>query len=98
MKPNWKGEKGDKGHNGKGKNEKGGKKGGGKSKSFNGDQLVAKTPDGRELCFAYNTQGCKGQCGRVHTCRVRGCLQSHPAREHHKYAQGAKGGEDKSTE
>ena len=29
---------------------------------------------------------------------MRGCLQSHSGREHHKYAQGAKGGEDKSTE
>ena len=44
------------------------------------------TPDGRELCFAFNAQGCSGKCGRVHACRVRGCYGKHSAREHQKYA------------
>lgn len=78
-KPNWKGDKGKKG------GEKGDKKGKGKGKNFKGHQLVSKTPDGRELCYAFNSQGCKGRCGRVHACRVQGCFQSHSAREHDKY-------------
>lgn len=54
---------------------------------FNGNSLVSKTPDGRELCYAFNAQGCAGKCGRVHACRVRGCYGKHSAREHHKYAK-----------
>lgn len=54
---------------------------------FNGNTLVSKTPDGRELCYAFNAQGCAGKCGRVHACRVRGCYGKHSAREHSKYAQ-----------
>ena len=42
-----------------------------------------KTPDGRDICYAYNAQGCAGKCGRVHCCRVRGCFGQHSAREHH---------------
>ena len=56
-------------------------------KSFNGSSLVSQTPDGREICFAYNAQGCRGSCGRVHCCRVRGCHKEHSAREHQKYAK-----------
>ena len=45
--------------------------------------LVSHTPDGREICYAFNAQGCKGSCGRLHVCRVRGCYaSSHGAREH----------------
>ena len=66
------------------KGGKGGKEGtkDGKGKSTGkiqvGDawyDLVSKTPDGRELCYAYNIKrGChvKG-CQRVHACRVKGC-------------------------
>lgn len=56
--------------------------------------LVSKTPDGRELCFAFNSQGCHNKCGRVHACRVKGCLGNHSAREHHKYAKDAASGKD----
>ena len=75
-KPQHKGAKG-----GKGK----GKSGKGNARDFNGSSLVTHTPDGRELCFAFNAQGCSGKCGRVHACRVRGCYAKHSAREHHKY-------------
>eukprot|EP00439_Symbiodinium_sp_Y106_P060197 s1232_g8.t2 len=80
------------------KGGKGGKEGtkDGKGKSTGkiqvGDawyDLVSKTPDGRELCYAYNIKrGChvKG-CQRVHACRVKGCQGGHPAYQH-----GAQGG------
>lgn len=55
------------------------------SKGKHGDlSLVAQTPDGRDICFAFNSQGCNGKCGRVHVCRVRGCYGDHAAREHSK--------------
>lgn len=81
--PNNKGKsfsKGGKGGKGKGKQGKSG------PRDFNGTSLVTHTPDGRELCFAFNAQGCSGKCGRVHACRVRGCYGKHSAREHNKYA------------
>eukprot|EP00435_Cladocopium_sp_Y103_P035770 s3778_g9.t1 len=74
-----KGFKGGKGKNKSGKNN---------NRDFNGNSLVTHTPDGRELGFAFNAQGCSGKCGRVHACRVRGCYAKHSAREHHKYANG----------
>ena len=64
---------------GKGKH-KGKHKGKGK---FKGEFLHATTPDGRQLCFAWNNknEGCKGGCNRVHACRV--CLStSHPTFQH----------------
>ena len=67
------------------KGQKGGKGGKGNNRDFNGNTLVTHTPDNRELCFAFNAQGCSGKCGRVHACRVRGCYGKHSAREHHKY-------------
>ena len=64
-------------------------KGKGKSPGYKGDQqLVSQTPDGRDICYAFNSQGCKGQCGRVHVCRVRGCFGQHSAREHRTYVGG----------
>ena len=44
--------------------------------------LHANTPDGRPICFAFNSPGgCKGACGRVHVCRK--CLdKSHGFHEH----------------
>ena len=78
-KPSAKGVKG-----GKGKS----KPGKGNARDFNGNSLATHTPDGRELCFAFNAQGCSGKCGRVHACRVRGCYGKHSAREHQKYAGG----------
>ena len=70
---------------------KGGKDKGGKGKSTGKIQvgeswydLVSKTPDGRELCYAYNIKsGCQVKgCQRVHACRVKGCQGSHPAYQH----------------
>jgi len=73
-----------------GKDGKGGKKGGkdkggknpGKRDGKSEYSLMSHTADGREICFAYNAQGCSGGCGRVHVCRVRGCNQPHPLWEH----------------
>ena len=45
-------------------------------------QLSAQTPDGRAICFAYNSQGCSGNCGMVHVCRIAGCLGDHPMTQH----------------
>ena len=72
------------GGKGKGKTSKGKQR---TQTDFNGNVLVSKTPDGRELCYAFNAQGCAGRCGRVHACRVRGCYGKHSAREHSKYAK-----------
>ena len=44
--------------------------------------LVAKTPDGRDICFLYNKKQCTGSCGRIHCCRVKGCTHAGPACEH----------------
>ena len=79
------GEKGEKG--GKGKDSKGGKgkgkQGKGEEKgAFRGLQLAWRTPDGKDICFAYNNQGCSGNCGRAHVCRVKGCYKDHPAIRH----------------
>ena len=70
----------------KGNGKKGGK---GKSKqkqSGKGNSehsLVSFTDDNRQICFAYNAQGCSGGCNRVHVCRVRGCGKSHPMWQHY---------------
>eukprot|EP00435_Cladocopium_sp_Y103_P068509 s490_g31.t1 len=65
---------------------KGKSKGKGKFKSSNqadarlkGLNLAWRTPDGRELCFAWNSGNCDGSCGRVHQCRVKGCYADHKA-------------------
>ena len=44
--------------------------------------LVDKTPDGREICFAFNAQGCSGGCNRLHICRVKGCGEAHAMWQH----------------
>ncbi len=66
---------------GKGKT-KGKQKGKGK---YKGDYLHSTTPDGRQLCFAWNNakEGCKGDCNRVHACRI--CLSpAHATFDHEK--------------
>ena len=83
-----------KGKEGKGKEGKGpkgkGNKGNGKSDpALKGLQLTWRTPDGRDICFAWNSQGCPGNCNRVHCCRVKGCHADHPAIKH-KELTGAK--------
>ena len=57
---------------------------GGKTKStLNGLKLVSTTPDGKQICYAYNSQGCKdSKCQRLHVCRVAGCFKEHPAHQH----------------
>ena len=67
------------GKKGKGKGNKGGK---GKVDA----NFKSRTPDGRQICFAYNSQyeRCRGNCGRVHCCQV--CFGSHPAHMHDKAA------------
>ena len=84
-------------HKGKGKDNKGGAKWGGKGKdrkggkggksasdpALKGLQLVWRTPEGRDICFAFNSQGCTNpSCERLHVCRVKGCYQPHAATEH----------------
>ncbi|CAE7515150.1 unnamed protein product [Symbiodinium microadriaticum] len=78
-----KGDKGDKG----GKDGKGNPKGKTDGKIKIGEawfDLVSKTPDGRELCYAFNIKrGCQVKgCQRVHACRIKGCQGSHPAYQH----------------
>ena len=60
---------------------KGSGKSGGKSRGRGGDpSLLATTPDGRQICFNYNSSnGCKdSSCARVHICRKKGCMGDHP--------------------
>ena len=59
-------------------------KGKGKSKKGKGFQgksesgLHHRTPDGRQICYAWNSAGqrCRYDCGRVHCCQR--CLGKHP--------------------
>lgn len=69
---------------GKGKQPKGKSKGKQVDQRLKGLSLAWRTPDGRELCFAWNGGDCDGSCGRVHQCRVKGCYGSHKAIEHNK--------------
>lgn len=62
---------------GKGKGKGKGKKG----KAFQGKSasgLHHRTPDGRQICYAWNSAGqrCRYDCGRVHCCQR--CLGKHP--------------------
>ncbi|CAE7224100.1 mettl24 [Symbiodinium sp. CCMP2592] len=71
--------------NGRGTGKGKGKKGKGQVVLANGKQLalVSATPDGRQLCYAYNHQGCTDpKCTRVHACPVAGCFAEHPASQH----------------
>lgn len=87
-----KGHKGDQKGGGKYKGHKG-KKGGGKGnipESLKGLQLVWRTPDNRDLCFAWNAGNkCDDKCSRVHQCRVKGCYGNHRAVEHKEQANGS---------
>ncbi len=74
-------------------------KGKGKGKTGRFDKrfgyLHSQTPDGRQICYAYQEGKCKGNCGRVDICQL--CLQPHPLKDcKHK----AKAGKEpaKSTE
>ena len=80
--PGWNPTNPDGGFKGKGKGKKGkGKKG----KKQHEERLHSTTPDGRQICFAWNNkrEGCKGGGQRLHVCRI--CLdQGHPTYEHPK--------------
>ena len=79
-----KGEKGNKGKGGKGGGKTSAKTDGQIKVGDSWFDLVSKTSDGRELCYAYNIKrGCqvKGR-KRVHACRVKGCQGNHPAYQH----------------
>ena len=56
-----------------------GKGKGGKGRKGKGKSMHTKTPDGRDICFAWNNrdQRCCYQCGRVHCCQI--CFGTHPA-------------------
>lgn len=82
-------------------------KGGGKGKSRKGRLgadsragfVYSTTPDGRQICYAYNSQNgtCRGNCGRVHVCQFclspkhnrHACPQQKP-----KEASGANAGQE----
>ena len=72
----WQKGNGKKGNKGKTK-----QKGSGKGSSEH--SLVSFTDDNKQICFAYNAQGCNGGCNRVHICRVRGCGKAHPMWQHY---------------
>ena len=76
--PSWKWLRKD----GKGKQQKGRGNKGKATASKSGHSLTDRTPDGREICFAFNAQGCDGSCGRVHVCRVKGCNAAHAMWQH----------------
>ena len=63
------------------KGEKGAK-GSGKADGKSGKGTTGRTADGRLICYAYNNEGCDGNCGMVHCCQVRGCYGAHPTWKH----------------
>ncbi len=62
---------------------KGKEKGKGKGKTGRFDKrygfLHSTTPDGRQICYAYQEGKCKGGCGRVDVCQL--CLKAHPLKD-----------------
>ena len=72
-----------------------GKRSGGKSKGKGGKGrgLKTRTPDGRDICFAWNNrdQRCRFNCGRVHCCQY--CFGPHPAHS----CKGPEGSKEKDT-
>ena len=66
---------------GKGKGKKG--KGKHKGKGKQQETLHSISPDGRQICYAWNNkkEGCRGGCQRLHVCRI--CLDpKHPTYDH----------------
>lgn len=41
--------------------------------------LNSQTPDGRQICYAYQEGKCKDNCGRVHVCQI--CMNAHPLKD-----------------
>ena len=65
----------------KGKGKGPSKKGGGpkgKQRNYMGHQLHDRAPDGRQICWKWNspTDRCRFQCGRLHACQI--CFSNHP--------------------
>ena len=62
---------------GKGKGVKGRGKGKRKNNATNAAELPRTTPDGKQICFAFNNEGCKEgkKCTRAHVCRQ--CFGQH---------------------
>ena len=71
-----------KGKGKKGKKVEKGAKGGGKTDGKSGKGTTGRTADGRLIYYAYNNEGCDGNCGMVHCCQVRGCYGAHPTWKH----------------
>jgi hypothetical protein len=64
-----------------GKDRRKGKGKGKGSKAKVPDGKATHTPDGQQICFAFNSiTGCSGGCGRVHCCRS--CFGKHTLLEH----------------
>ena len=63
--------------------KKGKEKGKGKGKQGRFDKrygfLHSTTPDGRQICYAFQEGKCKGGCGRVDVCQL--CLKPHPLKD-----------------
>ncbi|CAE7822684.1 unnamed protein product, partial [Symbiodinium necroappetens] len=65
---------------------------------FAGFTLLSQSPDGRQICYAFNSaKGCKGKCGRVHICRVKGCGKQHGVHQHPGVNKDSTGGTDQKT-
>lgn len=75
---------------------KGSHEGKSKAKGKKGAGWRSVTPEGRQICFAYNSQWekCPGNCNRAHCCQI--CFGSRPMHMHgsetKKAAAGADGG------
>ena len=59
------------------------RKGKGKGKQGRFDKrygyLHSTTPDGRQICYAFQEGKCRGNCGRVDVCQL--CLKPHPLKD-----------------
>lgn len=89
----WSGDYGQRGSwENRSKNTSKGKKGKGKGKAGRG--LHTRTPDGRDICFAWNNrdQRCRYNCGRVHCCQL--CFGNHPAHSCKEAGDKKPGGKD----
>ena len=69
------------------------RKGKGKGKSGRFDKrygfLHSTTPDGRQICYAFQEGKCKGNCGRVDVCQL--CMKPHPLKDCKFRLKGGKG-------
>ena len=49
-------------------------------------QLLSSTQDGREICYAYDSDGgcTRKRCAFAHVCRIPGCLSAEHGAHNHK--------------